>query len=340
MGKICYNENGINDATGIPVAFFERVMRSVKIKSYAKVNLTLEITGVENGYHTLDSVVASIDLHDLIVLKKRKGALSAVTMKGMGSESIPPEKNNALKAAEAFSKTFGTDGVSITVYKNIPIGAGLGGSSADIVGVLNGMAALYGVTDRARLKGIADELGSDTGYMLSGGYARLGGRGERVERLPLANKLYLLLLCPHSSVSAKECYRAYDDAPKTLEYRGCPAEDVIGFLQQNNLEEGGRYLMNDLFRAAHSLNEEVGKAYMEAESFSPLGVNMTGSGSAVYALFESRELCEWAKSRYKGKFRAIVAETVLPDYTKVAKSRSAWHNPFALSDEEKEEIQE
>ena len=113
MGKIWYNNNGINGAAGVPRRFFGE-MKAVKIKSYAKVNLTLEITGVENGYHNLDSLVANIDLFDLLVLKKRKGNLSFVTMKGMGSESIPPEKNNALKAAEAFSKKFGVNGADIT----------------------------------------------------------------------------------------------------------------------------------------------------------------------------------------------------------------------------------
>ena len=77
-------------------------MNTVKIKSYAKINLTLEVKGVEGNYHLIDSLVASVDLFDYIVIKKRKGGLSFVTMKGMGSESIPPEKNNALKAAEAF----------------------------------------------------------------------------------------------------------------------------------------------------------------------------------------------------------------------------------------------
>ena len=88
-------------------------MNTLKINSYAKVNLTLEITGVENGYHMLDSLVASIDLFDRIVLKKRKDTLSSVRMVGMGSESIPPEKNNALKAAEAFSEKFGVNGADI-----------------------------------------------------------------------------------------------------------------------------------------------------------------------------------------------------------------------------------
>ena len=285
----------------------------------------------------LDSLVVNIDLFDLLVLKKRKGALSSATMKGMGSESIPPEKNNALKAAEAFSKAFGTDGADITVYKNIPIGGGLGGSSADVVGVLNGMAALYGVTDRARLKEIADSLGSDTGYMLDGGYARMMGRGEKVEKLDLTNKLHFLLICPNSSVSAGECYRTFDEQPRTLEYRGSQTQRCIEFLRQKDLNEGGRYLMNDLFRASNALNEDVGKAYEQAQSFSPLGVTMSGSGSSVIALFETRELCEWAKSRYKGKFRTYVVETVIPNYTACAKKeRSAWRNPFVLSEEEME----
>lgn len=321
-----------------PAAFL-KVMKRVKIKSYAKVNLTLEITGVENGYHMLDSLVTNIDLFDLLVLKKRKGSLSSVTMKGMGSESIPPEKNNALKAAEAFSKAFGTDGADITVYKNIPIGGGLGGSSADVVGVLNGMAALYEITDRAKLKELADSLGSDTGYMLDGGYARMTGRGEKVEKLDLTNKLYFLLICPNSSVSAGECYRAFDVMPRTLEYRGCQTERCIELLRQKDLNEGGRYLMNDLFRAAYSLNADVGKAYEEAQSFSPFGATMSGSGSSVLAMFDTKELCEWAKSRYKGKFCTYVVETVIPDYTACAKKgrASAWRNPFVLSEEEMEE---
>ena len=316
-------------------------MRSVKIKSYAKVNLTLEITGVENGYHMLDSFVANVDLFDLLVLKRKKGELSSITMKGMGSESIPPEKNNALKAAEAFSSTFGMDGADITVYKNIPIGGGLGGSSADVVGVLNGMAALYGITDRAKLKELADTLGSDTGYMLDGGFARMQGRGERVTKLDFSTQLHLLLICPNSSVSAGECYRTYDTQPRTLEYRGCQTQTCIDLLRKNDLEEGGRYLMNDLFRAAYALNEDVGKAYEEAQSFSPFGVTMSGSGSTVFAMFETKELCEWAQSRYKGKFRTYVVKTVVPDYTAAGKKIArGWRNPFALSTEEVEEASE
>ena len=314
-------------------------MNTVKIKSYAKVNLTLEITGVQDGYHLLDSTVANVDLFDLIVLKKRKDKLSRVTMKGMGSESIPPEKNNALKAAEAFSETFQTGGADITVYKNIPIGAGLGGSSADVVGVLNGMAKLYGVEDRAALKALADTLGSDTGYMLTGGFARMQGRGEKVTPIAVNERLHLLLICPQTGVSAGACYQQYDNLPQTLQWKESATQGCIEALLKKDINGVGRYLMNDLYVPALHLNGDVEKAYEEASSFSPLGVTMSGSGSCVLALFETRELCEWAKSRYKGKFRTYVTHTLTPDYMKNKKS-FGWRNPFVLSDEEIAEADE
>ncbi len=301
-------------------------MNTVKIKSYAKVNLTLEITGVEEGYHMLDSLVASVDIFDWIVLKKRKDKHSSIEMKGMGSESIPPEKNNALKAAEAFSTAFGANGADITVYKNIPMGAGLGGSSADVSGVLNGMAKLYGVQDRERLKALADSLGSDTGYMLTGGFARLQGRGEKVTPVSTPAKLHFLLICPPTGVSSGACYQKYDELPKTLEWKESATENAIAALEQNDINGVGRYLTNDLYVPALHLNGDVQTAMEEAKSFSPLGAVMTGSGSCVLAMFESKELCEWAKSRYKGKFRTYTVSTLVPNYQKQS---NFWRNPFA-----------
>ena len=314
-------------------------MNAVKIKSYAKLNLTLEILGVEGGYHILDSLVASVDMSDLLVLKKRKDKLSSVTMKGMGSESIPPEDNVAWKAAELFSEAFGTGGAEITVYKNIPMNAGMGGSSADAAGVLNGMAKLYGVEDRDALKALADSLGSDTGYMLSGGFARMQGRGEKVTPLDLKNKLHFLLLVPEEGVSSKACYQKFDELPRTLEWRESQTDALIAALRKNDLNEGGRYLMNDLFVPALHLNPSVKKAKEEALSFSPLGATMTGSGSGVVAMFESKELCEWAQSRYRGKSRAYVVSTITPDYQK-GKKGFQFRNPFVLSQDEIEKAKE
>lgn len=304
-------------------------MNTVKVKAYAKVNLTLEIVGSEKEFHLLDSLVVSVDLFDYIVLKKRKDKLSSITMHGLGSEAIPPEKNNALKAAERFSQIFGVNGVDITVYKNIPMGAGLGGSSADASGVLVGMANLYKITDETKIDHLADELGSDVKYMQKGGFARMQGRGERITPLATDWTLHFLALLPNTSVNTGACFHKYDALPPQAGEKNA-TEKAIACLRAKNVEELGRYLTNDLFLAATSLNEQVQKAYEEAKSFSPLGVVMTGSGSCVLALFETKELCEWAKSRYKGKCRAFMCKTVNP--TAIAKK--VWKNPFVLSQDE------
>ena len=181
-------------------------MNTARVNAYAKLNLTLDITGREGGYHTLDSLVATIDLSDRIVARRRRDNLVSVRMHGMGSESIPPEENNAQRAGEAFVSAFHTTGADISVYKDIPVGAGLGGSSADAAGVLRAMAKLYAVKDGVALKAVADMLGSDTGYLLTGGYARMRGRGTQTEPLHGLPSLSLLLLCPREGVSTAECY--------------------------------------------------------------------------------------------------------------------------------------
>ena len=281
-----------------------------KYSMYAKLNLTLEVGGVENGFHQLDSLCATVDIFDEIHAKKRKDNRIVVTMRGLGSEAILPQDNNAQKAAEAFVRTFQTTGADITVFKNIPIGAGLGGSSADAAGVLRAMARLYAIHDEDKLFALACSLGSDTAYMLTGGFARMQERGDKITPLHLPTTLYALLLCPLTPISTKACFERYDCLPKTLEWKESATQNCIAALLQNNVNEAGRYLMNDLFTAAMHVNPDVEKTLSEAQSFSPLGATMTGSGSAVFALFENRELCEWAKSRYQGSARAYVVETV------------------------------
>ena len=281
-------------------------MATVRQKSYAKINLTLNVTGEEGGFHTLDSVVASVDLYDLVVLKKRKDKLVSITMHGCDSETIPFENNNAVRAAENFISQFDTCGADITVYKNIPMGLGLGGSSADAAGVLCGLAKLYKIDDVARLKLLADGVGSDTRYMLTGGYARLFGRGDIVKQIDSRLRLDILLLAPKQSVSTAECYKRFN-APYSSGYDG--AERAVENSDKTAL---AKYVCNDLTAPAITLSDEVQTAIDELKEFDPLAVNMTGSGSGVYAVFENPEFCAYAKSRYRGKFRAIQLKTIIP----------------------------
>lgn len=294
----------------------------VIVRSYAKINLTLDITGVKDGFHMLRSVVSSIDLADTIRLSKHK--TNRVFMHGMGSEGVPPEKNNAFKAAELFSQTFGTEGADITIYKDIPMCGGLGGSSADAAGVLRGMQKLYHVGTDEEIKALADRLGSDTGYMVKGGYALMEGRGEIVTSIPTERTFYVLLFLPKADVSTPACYARYDE----IGTKSDKSDECIKALLNGTLGEIADSFSNDLMLPAVEIAPEVQVALDEAKSFSPLGVNMTGSGSVVYALFETRELCEWAQSRYKGKCRTIVTKTIVP------KEAKEWQSPYYLSEEE------
>ena len=292
--------------------------------SYAKLNLTLDITGRTDNYHMLDSLVVTVGMFDKIVAKKRRDSLINVSMHGMGSDKLFPEENHAVRAGEKFVAEFASQGADITIYKNIPMGAGLGGSSADAAGVLNALAKLYKITDFKRLKALADSLGSDTGYMLRGGLARMRGRGDEIEFLSDTPDLHFLLLCPKSNVSTAECYHAYDEmnAPQKAGRTGRCLEAYYGM----GVGEAARLFGNDLYESAKSLNADVGEAVSALKSFSPLGASMTGSGSAAFALFETRELCEWAKSRYKGKFRSYYLPAVYPQ----EKKNRRFLNPYSI----------
>ena len=301
-------------------------MFAAKVKSYAKINLSLNIAGTSGGYHLLDSVVTGIDVCDTVCAKPRGDKLINVYMHGMGSEGIPPEKNNAVRAGEAFVRTFGTGGADIEIYKDIPMGAGLGGSSADAAGVLNALAKLYKIKDRTKLKEIADAHGSDTGYLLNGGFARLSGRGERVELLPAPFTLHFLLFLPRSSVSTAECFAAYDAFPDPLRAESARMARAV---REGNFAEIAQNVYNALQAPACRLNAETAQALEAARSFSPAAAAVTGSGSAVFALFESEELCRWAKSRYKGKLKTRIAKSVVP-----TSSRKGLRNPFVLGEGE------
>ena len=282
-------------------------MFAKKTRSFAKINLSLNITGAKGGYHLIDSVAANIDIWDTVCAKPRSDGLINVYMHGLGSENIPPEKNNAVRAGEAFVAAFGTKGADIEIYKDIPIGAGLGGSSADAAGVLNVMAKLYKIGDREKLKALADGLGSDTGYMLGGGFARLTGRGERVCPISCNSTFYLLIALPGGGVSTAACYALSDVYPAHRR----TSEGVQRAILRGQPHELGASLSNGLYPAAAVILPEIRDALSSLSALGCCGVNMSGSGSAVYALFADEASRNSALKNYRGSFPVVAAQTIL-----------------------------
>ncbi len=281
-------------------------MNTVKEKGYAKVNLFLDVLGKTEGFHDIDTVVATVNLFDTVSVTKRKDDKIVLRTTG-GPYTLPKEENNnAYKAAKLFQDAYNTGGVDISVTKRIPVGGGLGGSSADISATLNAMKKLFGIEED--VKPLADSLGSDSGYMLKGGFARLTGRGEKVEFLDFGDlKLHLIIAVPSVGVSAKEAYEEYDKNP--LPIRAGGGEEIIKNLSSGKVVKGDFY--NALYDASAKLNPKISGAFGLIASLSPEAVVMSGSGSACIGIFSSKELCEWAKDKLKtSKLKLFVTETL------------------------------
>ena len=284
----------------------KRIQMKAHVKAYAKINLSLAVTGTENGYHMLDSLVTTIDLFDKISLSPGKDGEIGLVVKNAETD-IPKEKNNAYKAIKLYSERLHTGGANMVLHKGIPFGGGLGGSSADVAGALLAMEKLYRTGED--LKPLADELGSDSGYLLGGGFARLTGRGEKVEPLGVLPGYYVLLLFAEGGVSTPECFRRYDESAK--ENCGCDNGELASLLLNGDLSGAGKIAKNVLTDAAVSLNASVGRNLGELKALSPSFCGMSGSGGTTFALYEDVELARWAADKLRKKdLDCLVTRTI------------------------------
>ncbi|MCD8107492.1 MAG: 4-(cytidine 5'-diphospho)-2-C-methyl-D-erythritol kinase [Oscillospiraceae bacterium] len=261
-------------------------------KAYAKINLTLDVTGkLENGYHSIASIMQTISLHDEISVEKNSaGEIRLFADGGKFVKDMPlDEKNTCHKAASVFLEHAGiSDGVDIYIEKNIPSQAGLGGGSSDAATVLRLLNRFFETKlSYDELRKLAAKVGADVPFLVTGGCALCEGMGEILT--PIENGLtgYVLLKKPEFGISTPEAYRLFDE--KKLPY-GNSSKAVM-----NTVINGGSFhglLSNDLERAV--ANPEI---LMLKEEIVKLGGSdslMTGSGSCVYGLFENERLAQHA----------------------------------------------
>lgn len=282
----------------------------IRKKAYAKINLSLNVFNAENGYHNLDSVVSTIDLYDEITVSKRKDDKVNVIMRGIGEDVLSGTDNNAYKAAVLFKETFSTKGMDIKIIKNIPLAGGLGGSSADVAGVLNALKYLYDIEED--VKPLADRLGSDSGYLLTGGFAKISGRGEIVEPILSSAELWVVLVYSETGVNTADCFKKYDENPTQVK----PSDNkaLIKAIEDGDVESIAKEVANDLAEPAITLCEEMAKNLKALKDLSPLCASVSGSGATTFAIFQTKELTLWAADSLKRKgFDAQVVCTVNPN---------------------------
>ena len=279
-------------------------MEEITVKVPAKINLTLDITGVKDGYHLLSSLVSTVSVYDIITVKKRSDKNVTLTEKGIVT-GVSADKNNAVKSAIKFMRETGVNGVDITVDKHIPLGSGMGGSSADIAGVIYAMNKLYGVGD---VVGLANALGSDSGYMTVGGYAVLKGRGDIFEKQDIDLKAYYLFITNPKTILASESYRWYDEQGKAFE--NC-TDKAVNYLKENRLTDFCSVIKNDLYYATEDKRSDVKLAIEKLKTAGANASLMTGSGSAVYGLFFDKTARDNAYKTLKAEYKdaLLIAET-------------------------------
>lgn len=275
----------------------------IKIKSYAKINFFLKITGRDNrGYHLLDTVMSSIDLFDTIKINTRKDSNITLNCNGVEGE------NTAYQAAKLFMQKFKTNGFDIEIEKGIPLSAGLGGSSADSAGILFALGQIFNIKD-TQLYNICKECGSDVLYMLSGGFARATGTGEIVEPFFCKHNYSIVVAKPNYGVSSAESYKMYDLLNEKENLN--KAQDVITALQNQDYDIIKNCCYNSLYKASASILNDIKVVVDHLEGFNPQTVFMSGSGSACVAMFkENSQAKECEKTLSQKGFYAKAVTTM------------------------------
>lgn len=206
-----------------------------------------------------------------------------VTLRTVGGEVCPIEKNTAYRAANAFLAHTGiTGGAAMTLHKHIPQQAGMGGGSADAAAALYALDRLYDTRlSVEELCRIGVTIGADVPFCVMGGAALATGIGEELTPLPLMPQCAIVVAQPADGVSTAEAYAAIDSRP-IERYAGHPA--MLDAMRAGDLYGICRGVYN-VFEPATAI-DGVRVLRERMAAYAPLAVQMTGSGSAVFAVFD------------------------------------------------------
>jgi 4-diphosphocytidyl-2-C-methyl-D-erythritol kinase len=258
----------------------------VRIRAHAKLNLFLRVLARESdGFHGLETLFCLVDLADELVAERREG--SEVTIEVEGADAGPPAENLAVRSALAvLGATRERFGVHLTLSKRIPTRAGLGGGSSDAAAALVAVNRLAGdAIPRHELLQLAAKLGSDVPFFLSGSPLALAwAHGERMLRLPALPPAPALLLTPPVPVSTPQAYGWVDEARQSVGRRGAVALDLDALSTWGDI---GRMAGNDFESAVFGRHPPVRAAFEALVGTRPLVCRMSGSGSAIFAIYRS-----------------------------------------------------
>lgn len=274
-------------------------MEQVNVIAPAKLNLSLDITGVdEKGYHLLDMIMQTVSVFERIALTKQ----DTITMSSNAKFIPTDDKNIAIKAAIKFFEYTGvTGGVHIHIKKTVPIKAGMAGGSADAAGVIVGLNHMYNTKlTMEQMCQIGLMCGSDIPFMLKGGTRRVQGTGDIVLPAPQMPHCHFVICMPSKGVSTPQAYANYDALGIKTKVE---TDKLVKAIADKNLQEIAKYMANDLETAAGSEDTQPIKAKLL--ELGAIGSMMTGSGAAVFGIFDDEQKAIDAANALRPAVRSI-----------------------------------
>lgn len=282
----------------------------VRIRAHAKINLDLRILGSrQDGFHELRTLFQAVALHDTLECVARDGPFGIEC----AAAGVPLDRSNLIwRAAEALWQALGRGGpvrdVAVRLDKRIPLQAGLGGGSADAAAALVALARLWRApASPAQLAGVAAALGADIPFFLAGGTALGLGRGDEIYPLADLPRHWIVLLVPGFGVATADAYRWYDTERDVA--RSVPPREpqcLPGPWPSRAAE-----MINDLEAPIARHHPEIDQMRTALRRAGAEAAAMSGSGSAVFGLFQTRAGAQAAVDRLSGRrWQVLLTESL------------------------------
>jgi len=283
---------------------------AVAIQAHAKTNLFLRVLArEESGYHSIETLFTLLELHDILTVERSSGGIA---LSVDGAETGPQEENLAYRAATmVIEATGGRFGVNIHIDKRIPVRAGLGGGSSDGAATLHAVNCLaHNAVPRHEILQFAAKLGADVAFLTSGAPLAIGwSRGERLFHLPAPPQAPVLVAVPGFGMSTKEAYRLLSAGRGSESRRGAVVFDPEAVASWGGIARlGGNDFETVLFGREPRLRE----LYESLAQTGPLLVRVSGSGSAVVAIYKNDSDCDQAAKQVGENTHMLIKTATRP----------------------------
>jgi 4-diphosphocytidyl-2-C-methyl-D-erythritol kinase len=269
---------------------FQTIDDKLLVRAPAKLNLSLLIAGKRaDGYHTIETIMAKINLYDELYFSKTDSP--NIEFECIGKYAVEADENNlVIKACKLLGIS---KGLRVKLVKNIPAGAGLAGGSSDAAATLLGLNKLFNLgLSTQHLSELAAKIGSDIPFFLGDPLAFCSGRGEKIKKFDKKFDFKAVLFIPHLNSSTKRVYENYKHNQEVyLSYK----KQILEFLLNNNIDLLAKICANMLQCSCFALYSQLADFKNKADSLAIGNICLSGSGSSMFAIVEKFDIIDIEK---------------------------------------------